>query len=228
MAWVVDATRTITVWADPGCPWATLALYRLHRARRAAGAEDRLVFDIRAFPLELLNDQPTPRLILDAEIPVVGGLEPDIGMSLWSGRVDAYPVTTLLALEAIMAAKEQGMGLADRLDLALRLALFRDSECISLHHVICEVAGRVEGLDAAALEDALRSGRYRASVFADKEEAESTDVQGSPHLFLPDGTGIHNPGITMHKTDDFGQGGYPIVDEDEPGIYDDILERSLA
>lgn len=216
------------MWADPGCPWATLALYRLHRARRDAGAEDRLVFDIRAFPLELLNGQPTPRLIVDAEIPVVGGLEPDIGMSLWSGRVDAYPVTTLLAFEAIMAAKEQGAGPADRLDLALRLALFRDSLCISLHHVICEVAGRVEGLDAAALEDALRSGRHRPRVFTDKEEAESTGVQGSPHLFLPDGSDMHNPGITMHKTDDFGEGGYPIVEKDEPGVYEDIVKRSVA
>lgn len=224
----VSETRktTITVWADIGCPWAMLAIYRLHKARRMAGAEERLVFDIRSFPLELLNGAPTPRLILDAEIPAVGALEPDIGMRLWAGRLDGYPVTTLPAMEAVSAVKAHDAAVADRFDLALRLALFRDSRCVSMHHEILDVADAVPGLDVTRLDEDLQSGAFRSQIFRDKEEAERTEVEGSPHLFLPDGTDIHNPGITMHKTDSFGDGGFPIVDKDEPWIYDEIVEQA--
>jgi hypothetical protein len=54
-------------------------VYRLHRFRRSLDLDGRVGFDMRAFPLELLNSQPTPKHTLDAEIPVVGALEPDAG-----------------------------------------------------------------------------------------------------------------------------------------------------
>lgn len=225
---VTEQRRTITVWADIGCPWAMVAVYRLHKARAGAEADDRLVFDIRSFPLELLNETPTPRLILDAEIPPVGALEPDIGMRLWTGKLEEYPVSLLPPMEAVAAAKAQDLAVADRLDLALRLAFFRDSLCITMQDVILEVASSVSGLDTGRLETDLRRGTYREQIFKDKEEAERTEVKGSPHVFLADGTDFHNPGVTMHKTEDFGDGGWPIVDKDEPWVYDDIVDRALT
>jgi hypothetical protein len=81
-------------------------VYRLHRTRALLGLEDRVAFDLRAFPLELINEQATPKRILDAEIPVVGGLEPDAGWQVWQRHPSEWPVTTLPALEAVEAAKE--------------------------------------------------------------------------------------------------------------------------
>ena len=57
--------------------------------------------------------------------------------------------------------------------------------------------------------------------------AESGRVNGSPHLFLPDGTDVHNPGIEMHWEGDHGKG-FPVVDRDEPAIYEDLLRRAAG
>src|SRR3712207_3408832 len=61
---------TIVVYADIGCPCAHVCVYRLHRARALAGLDDAIRFDLRAYPLELFNEKPSPKKVLDAEIPV--------------------------------------------------------------------------------------------------------------------------------------------------------------
>ena len=55
------APRTIVVFSDIGCPWAHVAVWRLHDARRRLGLEETVSFDHRVFPLELFNSQPTPK-----------------------------------------------------------------------------------------------------------------------------------------------------------------------
>jgi predicted DsbA family dithiol-disulfide isomerase len=136
------ADGTIVMWSDIACPWATLAVHRLVAARHRLGMDGRVVVDHRAFPLEVLNGRPTPRHILDAEIPVAGGLEPDAGWQIWRDDPHRYPVTTLLALEAVQAAKEQSLWAGEQLDHALRKALFAESRCISMRHVILGIAAR--------------------------------------------------------------------------------------
>lgn len=74
---------TIVVFADIGCPWAHAAIYRLQLFREKAGLTEAIHFDIRAFPLELFNRQPTPKLILDAETSCVGAMEPGAGWQMW-------------------------------------------------------------------------------------------------------------------------------------------------
>jgi predicted DsbA family dithiol-disulfide isomerase len=217
-------TAVITVWQDIACPWATLAVYRLDRARTRLGLTDRIGLDLRAFPLELINSRPTPKGTLDAEIPVVGGLEPDFGWRRWRRREWEWPVTTLGALEAVYAAKEQALQVSEELDMALRRALFCDSRTISMHHEILNAAEAVDGLDLKGLTTALESGRFRPQVFDDYRIAQTTKVKGSPHLFLPDSTDVHNPGVELHWTDDHG---YPIVDKDDPGIYETLLMRAI-
>src|SRR4051812_46903483 len=101
--------RTIVVYSDIGCPWAHVAVYRLLRARARLDLDDRVTLDHRAFPLEVFNSQPTPKSILDAEIPVAGGVEPNAGWQTWQGAEHEYPVTMLPALEAVQAAKEQSL-----------------------------------------------------------------------------------------------------------------------
>ncbi|MFD1046234.1 hypothetical protein ACFQ1S_12030 [Kibdelosporangium lantanae] len=50
---------------------------------------------------------------------------------------------------------------------------------------------------------------------ADHEIAKTDRVKGSPHLFLPDGTGLHNPGIDVHWEGPWAQG-YPIARVTDP------------
>lgn len=212
----------VVVFADIACPWAHVAVHRLHETRARMGLGDRVVFDVRAFPLELFNDQPTPKNVLDAEIPVTGALEPDAGWQMWQHPEHEYPVTMLPALEAVYAAKEQGPRPAEQLDRALRRGFFGESRNVSMRHEILDVAATVPGLDVDALAGALDDGRARAALAADHAIAESDEVNGSPHLFLPNGESVHNPGIEMHWEGEHGEG-FPVVDKDDPGIYERLL-----
>lgn len=220
------APGTIVVWADIACPWATLAIERLWKTRARLGLQNSVRFDLRAFPLELFNERPTPRITLDAEIPVVGALDPDYGWSVWKGRPESYAVSSLLALEAVQAAKDQGLAASETLDRELRRAFFVDSACITLRHVILEVAGGAEAVDVDALRAALDDGRARSKVIEQYEQAERDAISGSPHLFLP-GSDVHNPGIDMHWVGP-KPGGFPVIDGDDPSVFDSILRRSAA
>src|ERR671932_783943 len=132
------APATIAIYSDIGCPWAHLAVYRLHVTRKRLGLEDAVAFDHRAFPLEVFNERA--------------------GWQIWQAEPFTWPVTTLLALEAVQAAKEQGPQASERLDRALRVVLFGRSRCISLRHVVLEVAAET-GIDVPALREALDDGR---------------------------------------------------------------------
>lgn len=221
------AAGTIVVYSDIGCPWAHLSVARLHAARRRLDLEQQVAFDHRAFPLELHNRRPTPWRILAAETPVVGALAPEAGWRVWQREPWEWPVTTLPALEAVQAAKGQGLHVSDRLDRALRVALFSESRCVSLRHVILEVAAATPGVDEAKLRDALDDGRARRAVVEQFETSRSQQVIGSPHLFLPDGSALHNPGVEMHWEGEHGRG-FPVVDSDDPSTYDGILERAAG
>jgi len=124
--------------------------------------------------------------------------------------------------EAVHAAKEQGPKIAERLDRALRRGFFGDSRNVSMRHEILEIAETVDGLDAAALAAALDDGRARAALAQDRSVAEGDEVKGSPHVFLPDGTSAHNPGIEMHWEGKHGEG-FPVVDKDDPTVYEQLL-----
>jgi predicted DsbA family dithiol-disulfide isomerase len=218
------APGTIVVYSDVGCPWAHLCVYRLHRARSTAGLDNDVHFDMRAFPLEVFNEQPTPKNVLDAEISVAGALDPGAGWQMWQGQDHEYPVTTLPALEAVQAAKEQGLQASERLDRALRVAFFGRSRTISMRHEILDTARTVDGLDEERLRDAIDSGRAREAVMTQMEAARGDEIQGSPHVFLPDGSDVHNPGVELAWHGRHGEG-FPVVKGDDPSIYMQIFER---
>src|SRR5438270_9368996 len=157
------APGTIVIFSDVGCPWAHLAVYRLLAARDRLGLGDAVVLDHRAFPLEIFNRRPTPRRVVSAEVPVVGGLDSKAGWEVWQEDLATWPVTTLPALEAVQAAKEQGLAASERLDRALRVAFFGQSRCVSMRHVILELAKEC-GIDDDALAAALDEGRFRRTV----------------------------------------------------------------
>ena len=217
------APGTIQVWSDLSCPWSHAVVWRLWDARRRLGLEGRVRFDHHAFPLELFNSEPTPRPVRDAERPVVAQLAPRAGWQAWSAPDHAWPVTMLLPTEAVLAAKEQSLQASEELDRGLRRAFWGESRCISLRHVILEVATECDHLDPTALADALDDGRARRALLEDWAIARGEEVRGSAHLFAPDGTNAQNPGISYRWV-----GGGPVVDADDPGAIDELVRRAAG
>ena len=221
------APGTLVVFGDLGCPWAHVAVRRLWAARERAGLVDALRFDVRAFPLELINERPTPYTAVQVlEVPVLSKLEPDAGWQPWSAEPTTWPVTTLPAMEAVEAAKEQGLEASEHLDVELRRAFFGASRCISLRSVILDVAAGCGRVNVDALADAVDDGRARRSLL-DGYWAVSEAVQGSPHVFLPDGSDAKNPGVELHWDGEKG-GRRLVIDRDEPSIYDELVQRAAA
>jgi predicted DsbA family dithiol-disulfide isomerase len=217
----------LVLYSDIACPWAHVAVYRLHNTRARLGLESEVRIDHRAFPLELFNERPTPKTILDAEMPVTAAIEPDAGWHAWSAPPESYPVSSMLAMEAVQAAKEQSPHASEQLDRALRLALFAENRCISMFHVVMEVAQRAPVVDAERLRDALESGHARPALFGQMRDAKRIGVKGSPHVFLPDGTDVHNPGIEKRWICGEPGDGFPVVRCDDPTVYNTILSRAL-
>ncbi|HVF05229.1 MAG TPA: DsbA family protein [Frankiaceae bacterium] len=214
----------VTIWSDIGCPWASLTVWRLH-ARRAALGLDEVRFEHRCFPIELFNDVPTHRAVIGAEVAAIAPLIPDAGWRPWWREDWLYPVTTVPALEAVQAAKEQGLDASERLDLALRQAFWRDARCISLRSEIL-AAAETAGIDVAALAAALDDGRARAAVIADWRAAADGAAEGSPHVWVGN-DGVLNPGID-HHWEGPKPGGSPVIDNDDMGAIDRLLKAAAA
>jgi len=224
------APGTIVVYSDIGCPWATLSVHRLLTTRSRLGLDDAVRLDHRCFPLELINGRATPKRVLDAEIAVIGSHEPDLGWRPWQRRESQYAVSMLLALEAVQAAKAAAVGglpASEQLDAALRHAFYAESATITLHSVVLEVAGRCAAVDADALAAALEAGSSRSAIFEQWRESRRVDVQGSPHLYLADGSDVHNPGVRLSWTSDKGDG-FPVIESEDTSVVEDQLRRAAA
>ena len=215
---------TVTVWSDLACPWACLAVHRLWTTRERLGLVGDVEFDHRVFALEVVNSRPSPRKALDAEIAVIATLVPETRWRPWSRSDWTYPVSTLLAMEAVQAVKAQGLAASAALDLALRHALFADSRCITMRHVILDIATECDEVDVPALERALDSGAARSAVMQQHREAVDGPVAGSPHVFVGD-TGWHNPGVEQHWDKELRA---PAIESDQPAVYDEILRGAVA
>jgi predicted DsbA family dithiol-disulfide isomerase len=217
---------TLVVYSDLNCSFAHLAVHRLHETRRRLGLEDVVWFDHRAFPLELFNKRVNKRPGVDSEISVVGALEPDAGWQLWQRHDWEYPVTTLPALEAVQAAKAQGWPASEQLDRGLRRAFWAQSRCISMRHVILEIAAETGAVDTEVLASDLDTGRARSAVLLNYAQACGGRVNCSPHLFLFDGTEAANPGVHRRWVNgEFGVG-FPVIDADHSSVYEKLLTHA--
>lgn len=209
------APGTVQVWSDLSCPWSHAVVWRLWDARRRLGLEGSVRFDHRVFPLELFNNEPTPKSHRDEEWPVAQRLAPRAGWQGWSAPLETYPVTMLPPMEAVQAAKLQSLAASEELDRGLRRAFWGESRCISLRHVILEVAAECDALDLDRFVTDFDAGSGRAPLFADWAVARTDAVRGAAHLFAPDGTNDQNPGIGIGYED----GVYHIT-EDDPSAID--------
>jgi hypothetical protein len=98
-------------------------------------------------------------------------------------------VSTLLALEAVQAARTQSEAAAERLDLTLRQAYFVRSRCITMRHEVLSAARSCD-LDVPSLEQTLDEGRARTAVLRQSREGSCSGV-----VVLPDGSEHCNPGV---------------------------------
>ncbi|MEE2034494.1 DsbA family oxidoreductase, partial [Rhodococcus chondri] len=216
---------TVVVYTDVVCGWSTVALIRFLRARDEAGLADELRLDHRLFALEDVNRFPIPKRYLDAEIPVLGACEPDFGWKPWQRDPSTWPSTSLPADEAVHAAKLQSLRAAEELDMAIRLAFFRDSRTICLHHELCDIATGCPSVDVDVLAETLDAGTARGMMMRDYR-LHASQVQGSPHFFLADGSDVHNPGISLRWIGEPGAG-FPIVDHDDPRAVETLVQRGF-
>lgn len=215
--------NTLAIWSDLGCPWSHAVVWRLHDARRRLGLEGRVRFDHHAFPLELFNNEATPRPRIEAEWPVAATLAPRAGWQPWSGPDHAWPVTMLLPMEAVQAARLQSLAAAEELDRDLRRAFWGESRCISLRHIILEVGNACEAVDVGALAAALDDGRARGALMGDWATARGDEVRGSVHVFAPDGTNAQNPGIQTGW-----DGATATIEADDPAAIDAFVRRAAS
>jgi predicted DsbA family dithiol-disulfide isomerase len=217
---------TVAVFSDVICGWATVSLHRFYAARKAAGLDSELHVDLQPFLLEDVNQMAHGWRIIEPEKPVLGALEEELGFTAWQGDLAQYPVSTLLANEAVQAANQQSSEAAEELDMALRLGFWRDSRCITMEHEVLAIAERCQRVDASALREALDAGTTRAEMMCTYRRHRDA-VQGSPHYFLADGSDVHNPGIDLHQVGEAGTG-FLVVDHDDPKVYDDLVRRAAA
>ncbi len=149
----------------------------------------------RAFPLEVINNRPASRHIVDQEWPLVAVQEPLAPCRAWPHQ--DYLRTTMPAFEAYNSVFSQDAEQARVFDLKLKRAFFYEGRRIDETEMVCEVA-RDMGLDPAPIRADLASQKHREAIMADcRESMRLRDQEGlpmtSPTLFLPSGEAIHNP-----------------------------------
>ena len=167
----------------------------------AAEYDGRVRIKWAALALEVKNRRGTPKPILDLEVPVARQVEPALPIQAWARPDWEWPVTVLPAFEAVASAAEQGDAAAFAYQWAVRHAFFAESRCVSLRHVLLDVAREV-GLDVERFLADFESGRCRRRVFDETRTGwEVLKVRGSPTLVLPNGRQYFAPAIPALKFD---------------------------
>jgi predicted DsbA family dithiol-disulfide isomerase len=183
----------IAMYADLACPYAYVSAYRLRKLRDEYRGS--IVIEHKSLSLEYVNREPTPKPLLELELPLLVQEEPGILYQPWQRKDSEWPVTMWPAFEAVKCAERQSQALADDLDWALRVAFFAESRCLSLRHVLLELARRV-GLDVHRFADDFDRGVAKYQVLQEAQEGwERLHVEGSPTFVLPSGKQISNVGL---------------------------------
>jgi predicted DsbA family dithiol-disulfide isomerase len=189
----------IELYSDLHCPYAYLTMYRLRQLR--VDYKGRITIIHRSLALEYVNQRSTPKNIIEAETPILMLEELDIPYHPWHRPLTEWPVTMWPAFEAVKCAEQQGTEAADDLDWAIRQAFFAESRCISMRHVLFELAEEV-GLEMGSFAAAFDSGIAKRRVLAEAQTGwETLKVEGSPTFVLPSGEQISYFALPKVKMD---------------------------
>lgn len=193
--------RRLDMWADLHCPYAYLAAFRLRRAI----AESKAEVEVRhlSLAIEYADDKCTPYEVLATETPILMAEEPKIPYQRWDAAPAEWPVTMWPAFEAVKCAERQDWRLAHELDWALRKAFFAESRCISMRHVIFDVARSVRGLDLGRFESEWDAGLAKGLVIEEARRGwNELKLEASPTFVLPDGARKENPAAPLVELDE--------------------------
>jgi predicted DsbA family dithiol-disulfide isomerase len=114
-------------------------------------------------------------------------------------------VTIWPAFEAVACAEKQSLVLADDLAWAIRLAFFDECQCISMRHVLMDLAAG-SGLDMQQFTADYDSGRCKQQVVQDASDGwERLGVPGSPSWILPSGDVVAEFGLPEIDVDARGR-----------------------
>ncbi len=164
--------QTVEVYADITCPFTHVGLKQVVRHVDAMAEPAEVI--VRAWPLEWVNGKP---LDVDAVMVKAQALTDQLGVDDFSGlRADAWPTTTIPALNLAAAAYERDTATGLAVSLALRAALFERGEDIGDPDVLARIA--------AAHDLSAPDTTTSASVQADYDGGVARGVKGSPHFFL--------------------------------------------
>lgn len=231
----MDGLPHLAMYADLTCPYAYIAAFRLRKLRDEYRGS--LVIEHKSLALEYVNRQPTPKRVLDSECPLLMLQEPELSWEPWHAALSEWPVTVWPAFEAVKCAERQGPALADELDWAIRSAFFAESRCISMRHILFELAEQV-GLEMGRFAQDFDSGRTKALVVQEAREGwERLKVPGSPTFVLPSGRQIGDStelGLPEVMVDEQGFGRVtgmhpaPCAGEACLALYRRMIEEAIA
>lgn len=183
----------IAMYADLACPYAYVSAYRLRKLRHKIAGSVAIAH--KSLALEYVNREPIPKALLEAELPALVREEPGIPYQPWQRPASEWPVTMWPAFEAVKCAERQSLELADELDWALRVAFFAQSRCLSLRHVLFEIAQSV-GMEMGRFAEDFDRGVMKYQVLVETQEGwERLHVAGSPTFVLPSGRQISDIGL---------------------------------
>ena len=111
-------------------------------------------------------------------------------------------MTVWPAFEAVACAGLQCLELAVELAWAIRVAFFVESRCISMRHVLLELAEQV-GLDMDRFTEDFDGGACKRQVIEEARDGwERLRVDGSPTLVLPSGEQVSALGLPELELDE--------------------------
>lgn len=139
-------------------------------------------------------------------------------------RAGSWPSTFLPAFELVAAARRVGgLRAAEDVDHALRRRFFRHGADVSQRGELRRAAEDA-GVDADLVLHVWQTQPVRADVVADFERAQALSIQGSPQIFWPDGSTVHNPGMTDHSW----ERGLPRIHSTDPGAAERLLLQAVS
>lgn len=162
----------LEIFADITCPFTHVGLRRVvHELAELDGAVELV---IRAWPLEWVNGAP---LDAAAVYTKIGALHDQLGTADFTDfREDAWPGTTIPALNLAAAAFDVDWATGLAVSLALRDALFEEGRNVGDPAVLSSIADQFE-LEPPGDEPS-------ALVQADYAEGQRRGVRGSPDFWL--------------------------------------------
>jgi len=164
--------QTIEVYADITCPFTHVGLKRVmqHVGEMSEPAE----VIVRAWPLEWVNDSP---LDVDAVFVKAAALTAQLGIDDFSGlRADAWPSSTIPALNLAASAYDQDAATGLAVSLELRATVFEQGEDVGDTDVLARIAN--------AHDLPTPSSEPSAAIRADYDGGLERGVKGSPHFFV--------------------------------------------